>query len=246
MSNDVAIAPVTREELIKMVARAHADAPYAEASLAGKTLAAQSKLPRVIAENLGAGFGQWDFFPEATEIVDFASSYEPPQNEEDIWKLARAWATDDAGSKHTLMALVGREIVMHELRRVSFQLPQLKELVEETRQNRANTMRAALGLAVPPPEKAPAAAPSAPAKERKPRAAASAEPKRPIPTRMPKPEFVPPPKKEAPPPPKKFAHPKFGEGTLEKQDGNGIEAKLTVKFASGTKTLLAKFLTEVP
>ena len=30
------------------------------------------------------------------------------------------------------------------------------------------------------------------------------------------------------------------------QDGVGEDAKLTIKFEAGTKTLLAKFVTEVP
>ena len=45
---------------------------------------------------------------------------------------------------------------------------------------------------------------------------------------------------------KKFNHPKFGDGELVSQDGVGEEAKLTIKFAAGTKTLLARFVTEVP
>jgi len=43
----------------------------------------------------------------------------------------------------------------------------------------------------------------------------------------------------------RFLHPKFGEGMLISQDGDGPEAKLTIKFESGSKTLLAKYVTEV-
>ena len=61
---------------------------------------------------------------------------------------------------------------------------------------------------------------------------------------MPKPILTRP--KAAPPAaPRHFEHPKFGPGVLEKIDGSGDDAKLTIRFASGTKTLLAKFVTEV-
>ena len=110
-----------------MVARAHGDAPYAEAALAGKTLAACSSLPGKVAENLGAGFGQWDFFPSAAEIVDFALRYASPSSPEDVWALARAWASDDASRRPTPLALVGREILQKELAR--FELPALRAAV---------------------------------------------------------------------------------------------------------------------
>jgi hypothetical protein len=233
-------APATREELIAMVSRAHQDAAYGESALAGRTLAAQSKLPKIVAENLGAGFGQWDFFPEAADVVDFACAYVPPATEEDVWTMARAWAADDAAGKHTVLCLIGREILQHELRRID--VPKLRAVVDETRASRANALRAELGLAVPP-----AKAEKAETKRRAPAAAKpAAEPKREIPTRMPKPAFVPPPKKAPEPPPKRFGHPKFGEGILERQDGEGPEAKLTIKFDSGSKTLLARYVTEVP
>jgi hypothetical protein len=63
---------------------------------------------------------------------------------------------------------------------------------------------------------------------------------------MPKPEFKRPPPPPPPVAPKRFSHPKFGEGTLVSQDGVGDGAKLTIKFGSETKTLLARFVTEVP
>jgi hypothetical protein len=223
-----------------MVARAHSDSAYGDSTLAGKTLAAQSKLPKVIAENLGAGFGQWDFFPEAAEIVDFACGYVPPATEEEMWTFARAWAADDAAKRSTLLVLVGREILKHELRRID--VPKLRELCDETREVRANALRASLGLAVPEPSAEP---PEKAKKERAPRAPRAAPaPKREIPTKMPKPEFVKPPQKAAPPPAKHFHHPKFGDGVLVTQAGEGPDAKLTIKFESGSKTLLARFVTE--
>lgn len=236
---------MSRDELIALVAKAHHDSGYGESQLAGKTLAGQSKLPKIIAENLGAGFGQWDFFPEAAEIVDFAAAYTPPSTEEDVWTMARAWASDDAASRHTLMALVGREILQHELRRID--VPKLRELFDETRSSRALALRSSLGLAVP------SSATTTAKPEPKARAAtASGAPKRApvekreIPTRMPKPEFKKPPPPAPPPIAKRFQHPKFGEGVLEAQDGAGPEAKLTIKFELGSKTLLAKYVTEVP
>src|SRR5205085_11291281 len=113
-------------------------------------------------------------------------------------------------------------------------------LLAETRSSRANTLRASLGLAVPEP-KAPTAATVAPT-PRAPKAAPA--PKREIPTKMPKPEFVRPPPRAAAPPPKRYPHPKFGEGVLETQTGEGPDAKLTIKFPGGSKTLLARFVTE--
>jgi hypothetical protein len=208
------LAPKTRDELVAMVAGAHSGSGYTDAALAGRTLAAQSKLPRVIAENLGAGFGQWTFFPEAAEIVDFALAYVPPSTEEDLWVLARSWAADDAAARHTLMALVGREIVQHELRRVD--VAPLRQLLEETRPTPARALR-------PPPAAAPV-----------------------TPTRMPKPELKRPAKAEAAPPSRRFVHPKFGEGVLASQDGAGPDAKLTIKFESGPKTLLARYVAEIP
>src|SRR5262245_13070555 len=59
---------LSRDELVALIAKTHQSAVYGDSTLAGKMLAEQSKLPRLVAENLGAGFGQWDFFPEATEI----------------------------------------------------------------------------------------------------------------------------------------------------------------------------------
>ena len=64
------------------------------------------------------------------------------------------------------------------------------------------------------------------------------------PVKMPKPVLTRA-KVEAPPLPRYFSHPKFGTGLLERADGTGDDAKLTIKFESGTKTLLARFLTEV-
>src|SRR5579859_5496779 len=138
----------TRDELVTMVARAHQGSAYAESALAGRMLAAQSKLPKLIAENLGAGFGQWDFFPEAGDIVDFALAYTPPSTEEELWTLVRSWASDDAASRPTVMALVGREIVQHELRRID--VPRLRELLSEARPARARELRVSLGLEVRP------------------------------------------------------------------------------------------------
>jgi hypothetical protein len=228
----------TREELVALVAKAHQDAPYAEASETGKLLAAESKLPKLVAQNLGAGFGQWNFFPEAADIVDFALAYVPPADETAMMELARKWASDDAHDRHTILNLVGKEILTHELKRLD--VPKLKELVEATRGTRALEARKALGFEVP----AGAEAPAKPA--RAPRARKEPTPGREIPLKMPKPQFVKPAPKAPPPPPRKFTHPKFGEGTLEKSEGAGEDMKLTVKFSTGTKTLLAKFLTEIP
>jgi hypothetical protein len=241
--------PISRDELIALVARAHRASAYEESALAGRKLAAQSKLPKVIAENLGAGFGQWDFFPEAADIVDFAFSYAQPSTEEDLWTMARAWASDDAAARPTLLALVGRELLQHELRRID--VPKLRELLGEVKPARARELRTSLGLDVPalahsPAKgetkrlKPPAARP--PAKRAEPAEAPGAP--REMATRMPKPEFRRPPK---PPPPaeaRRFRHPKFGEGVLEAQDGAGPDAKLTIKFESGSKTLLARYVTE--
>jgi hypothetical protein len=240
--HDDEAVPRSRDELITMVARAHGDAPYAEATLAGRTLAASSKLPKKVAENLGAGFGQWDFFPSPAEIVDFALGYVPPATPEDALALARAWAADDAARRPTPLALVGREILQHELRR--FDLPNVRAAVDEVDPTRARELRLAIGLEVAAEtrtETATAAKRAAPRAKR-----AAAAPPREIPTRMPKPEF----KKPPPPPPvaaaKRFSHPKFGEGVLVSQDGAGEDAKLTIKFEAGAKTLLAKFVTELP
>jgi hypothetical protein len=63
---------------------------------------------------------------------------------------------------------------------------------------------------------------------------------------MPRATFRPPVKPAPQAAAKRFHHPKFGEGVLEAQDGVGPEAKLTIKFASGSKTLLARYVTESP
>lgn len=224
-----------------MVARAHGAGAYAECTAAGKALADQSKLPRKVAENLGAGFGQWDFFPEPSEIVDWALAYVPPATPEDVWTLARLWATDDAEKRHTILALVGLDLLKHELRRIA--VPELAPLAEETRAGRLLTLRAELGLAVP--KGSAAVAPEAPAKAKAPRSERAAAPKREIPTKMPMPEFKRPVKPPPPPPPKRYHHPKFGEGVLEAQSGTGPEAKLTIKFESGSKTLQAQYVKEL-
>jgi hypothetical protein len=244
-------SPKTRDELVTMVARAHKSSDYADATLTGRTLAAQSKLPKVIAENLGAGFGQWDFFPEAAEIVDFALGYVSPATAEELWGLARAWASDDATARPTLMTLVGREIVQHELRRID--VAPLRELLAETRPTQARALREALGLpvaALAPAKTEQKRKAAAPATPRAPRAAAAAAPAdaetaAPTPARMPKPELRRPPKAAPPPAARKFQHPKFGEGVLAAADGVGPDAKLTIKFESGSKTLLARYVTEL-
>jgi hypothetical protein len=62
---------------------------------------------------------------------------------------------------------------------------------------------------------------------------------------MPKPKLKAPAKPAAAPEPKRYRHPKFGDGVLRAQDGVGPEAKLTIEFATGQKTLLARFVTEL-
>jgi hypothetical protein len=240
--------PLSRDELVTLVARAHgASSAYAESSIAGRTLAAQSALPSVVAVNLGAGFGQWDFFPTPADVVDFALGYVAPRNEEDVWALARSWASDDAAGLPTVLALIGRDILQHELRRI--EVPSLHELIAEVKPARARELRSTLGLPVPAlaaakPERKKARAEASP-----PRAAGAAAPvpvRKEIPTRMPKPEFKAPPK---PPPPaaaRRFEHPKFGVGVLAAQDGVGPDAKLTIAFDAGPKTLLAKYVNELP
>jgi len=244
-----AAAPLSREELIALIARAHQASAYSESALAGRTLAAQSKLPKLIAENLGAGFGQWDFFPEAADIVAFALAYTPPSTEEELWTLVRSWASDHAASRQTVMALVGREIVQHELRRID--VPKLRELFSEASPARARELQVCLGLDVRPLDPAKSestrttrstrgtAAP--PAKR-----AAAPVGTREIPARMPKPQFRSPPKPAAAPDARRFTHPKFGEGVLKSQDGDGPDAKLTIQFECGPKTLLARYVTELP
>ena len=234
-------ALLSREELIALVRRAHLGSASADHQRAGATLAAHSRLPKRVAENLGQGLGQWDFFPEIPDIVDFAVAYVPPTTQEELWALARTWAADDAASRRTLMTLVGRDILDQELRRID--VPSLRELVDEPRPARARELRMSLGLDVPPLAQA-RAAPGArrPARETK---SAPTAPKREIPTRMPKPEFKAPAKPAPAPPAKRYRHPKFGDGVLRAQDGAGPEAKLTIEFATGPKTLLARYVTEL-
>jgi hypothetical protein len=238
---DPTSAPLSRDELIALVGRAHLGSASADDQRAGATLAAHSRLPKRVAENLGAGFGQWDFFPEIEDIVDFAVAYVPPTTQEELWTLARTWAADDAASRPTLMTLVGRDILHHELRRID--VPSLRELVDEPKRTRARELRTNLGLDVSPLAQAKAAA-GAPRPARNTKSAAAA-PKWEIPARMPKPEFKAPAKPGPTPEARRFRHPKFGDGVLRAQDGAGPEAKLTIEFANGPKTLLARFVTEL-
>jgi hypothetical protein len=131
-------------------------------------------------------------------------------------------------------------------------------LIDEKRASRALALRASLGLAVPAPAPTKAAAPA-----RKPKAARVDRPAEAtskagsatgdatpvanpgVPARMPKPAFVRPPPAAPPPAARRFRHPKFGEGVLESQSGTGPDAKFTIKFEDGSKTLLARFVTEV-
>jgi hypothetical protein len=237
---------LSREELVELVARAHRGAAYAECSHAGKMLSAQSRLPKLVAENLGAGFGQWDFFPEPADVVTFALAYAPPSTEDDLWALARIWAADDAAGRPTMMALVGRDVLMHELRRIA--VPKLREVIDETSPARARELRLAAGLEAAGPGAGPKAGPArakkaaaAPPVKRVPVAAGAAEGT----MRMPKPEIRKPTKAEAPPPARRFQHPKFGEGALVSKEGEGEEAKLTIAFPGGQKTLLARYVTEI-
>jgi hypothetical protein len=234
-------ALLSREELIALVKCAHMGSASADDQRASATLAAHSRLPKRVAENLGAGFGQWGFFPEISDIVDFAVAYVPPTTQEQLWALARTWAADDAAARHTLMALVGRDILDHELRRID--VPSLREVVDEHRPTRARELRMSLGLDAPP--LAPAKAAAGPRRSTQATKGAPAAPKREITTRMPKPEFRAPAKPAPAPEAKRYRHPKFGDGVLRAQDGAGPEAKLTIEFATGPKTLLARFVTEL-
>ena len=172
-----------------------------------------------------------------------------PRTEDEMIELARKWSSDDAANRHTLMNLIGKEILRHELARVP--VPQLQELVEATRGTRALEVRKSLGLDVPAGKvTAPARTPRAPTE---PRIATENAPRPPPPEKtaegafkMPKPKFVKPPPKAPAAAPRKFTHPKFGEGVLEKQEGVGDATKLTIKFATGSKTLLSRFVTEMP
>lgn len=239
-----ASGPPTREEVVAIVARAHLGSVPGQSALAAQTLASCSKLPKRVAENLGAGFGQWDFFPEISDIVDFAIAYVPPSNEEEMWALAKAWAADDAAKRPTLLALVGHEILDLELRRI--EIPKLRELVDERRPARANELRASLGLDVRPERKAAAArAKRDPAAPKATGAPGATRTPGTIPSRMPRPERRAPKVVEAKAV-RRFTHPKFGTGVLQTADGEGADAKLTIKFDAGVKTLLARFVTEEP
>jgi hypothetical protein len=233
--------PLSREELIELVRHAHMGSASADDQRAGAALALHSRLPKRVAENLGAGFGQWGFFPEIADIVDFAIAYVPPTTQEDLWAFARTWAADDAAARHTLTALVGREILDHELRRID--VPSLREVVDEHRPARARELRTKLGLDVPP--LAPAKAARGPGRPAQAAKSVAAAPKRELPTRMPKPAFKAPAKPAAVPEARRYRHPKFGDGVLRAEDGAGPEAKLTIEFATGPKTLLARFVTEI-
>ena len=161
--------------------------------------------------------------------------------------MARAWASDDAAARRTLMALVGREILQHELRRI--EIPKLRELIDEVRPSRARDLRTSLGLEVPPLAPAPKPLERRPSKPKAeaPPVKRTAVPAGSVetPARMPKPAFRAPAKPAPRAEPRRFTHPKFGEGMLESQDGVGAEAKLTIRFASGARTLLARYVTEV-
>jgi hypothetical protein len=244
-SLDAAEAPLSRDDLVALVARAHRASAYADSAAAGRKLAGQSKLPKLIAENLGAGFGQWDFFPEAADIVDFALAYTPPSTDADVWTMARTWASDDAAARPTLMTLVGRELLQHELRRI--EVPKLRELLEEASPSRARELRTNLGLEVAAlkPAKPEAARKKASAAGPPPKPAAAPASPEGVVKRMPKPELKRPKVAAPPPDARRFAHPKFGEGVLEAQDGAGPDAKLTIKFQAGSKTLLARYVTEL-
>lgn len=229
---------LSRDEVIAIVSRAHLGSASADSKRAAETLAARSKLPQRVAENLGAGLGQWDFFPEIAEIVDFAFAYVAPETTEDVWAIARTWAADDAGSRKTLMTLVGRDILHHELKRID--VPELRELIEEGRPARAREIRERLGLPVATRPQGKASRAASPGTPKAPKAEKA------IPARMPKPEFKRPPPAAPPPAARRFHHPKFGDGVLKAQEGEGPEAKLTIRFDGGEKILLARFVSELP
>lgn len=233
----------SRDEIVALVVRAHLGSAPGSTAAAAEALSSASKLPKRVAENLGAGLGQWDFFPEIEEIVDFALGYVPPANEEELWTLARTWSADDAASRKTILNLVGRDILHHELQRIA--IPKLREIIDEKRPMRERELRVSLGFEVPMPRVKPAARAERPAASKGSGASKEAAPPRAIPTRMPMPEKRAP-KAAAVVEVKRFHHPKFGEGVLEAHDGIGPDAKLTIKFAAGAKTLLAKYVTEIP
>jgi len=51
--------------------------------------------------------------------------------EEDMMALARTWAEDEAAKKSTLMRLVGKEILLEELRRID--VPKLRDMLKDAR-----------------------------------------------------------------------------------------------------------------
>jgi hypothetical protein len=207
---------LSRDDLVALVARAYrAGASWSDGERAGQALAARSALPPEMAHQLGSGWGPLPFSGEPEELVDFALSYRAPSTAGELLALARLWAQDWIAGKKSLHAALGGDLVKQALSTVP--LPELAPLMRALQRQREALMRAEmikLGLVSSLPEPLPEPPPAEP----------SAPAAAPVPVT------------------RRFRHPKFGEGELLSEEGEGAQAKVTIRFRSGDKTLLASFV----
>ncbi len=214
------VAPPPDEDLKALIRRAWTDpdVSYADTVRAEKRLAEVSRMPFDVFVAAGA------FVPIIDEFIAYVSEFEAIETREQLLTMTRAYL-DARVDGPRLVAVLGERIVSEAQARL--RLPELESLVRAWGRRgiiddagAVARLRAKLSMPeVPRPASAEAVAPNPVGEAVEPAAPAS---------------------------PARFEHAKFGVGTLVRQSGSGDAKKLTIAFADGERTLLARFVHPLP
>ena len=124
------VPPKNREELLALVERAHGEGAHVfDHDRAANALASMSRLPRAIAETLGAGLEQLAAeWPSTSDIVDFALAYEPPATREELFALLRRWLDDRTAGRPTVLVAIGEDLLAE--RQAALGTPELARIAK--------------------------------------------------------------------------------------------------------------------
>jgi hypothetical protein len=212
------VPPRSAQDVAAYMARAAEGGSYVDGDYAGRALAHLSRLPPDIAHQLGSGFGQLPCWPPQDEIIAFALAYEPLTSKEQLFEFVRRWFEDEAARRWSMYVALG-EMLLGE-RQAVLKIPELDPIVKNLATGidvrRAHALVKLRKLVGAP---APHSERSAPKRGKAPRAA-------PKPTE------------------ERVTHPKFGEGVVLRRESSGSGEKVTVRFASGERTILARSLSQ--
>ena len=151
----------------------------------------------------------------ASVITDFAQAYVPPANREELLVLLRRWIEDLDAARDSVYVAIGELLVHrgHQKLGLAELAPIAQHLFAASDvQKKIALQKLRPLLGLPPPPRRQVAKPAAP------------PPAQPIDAEQ------------------RVRHATFGVGLVTRREGEGADEKLTVRFASGTKTLLARFV----